>query len=216
MNKVQVLFDELIKKYNLKAITIEGETWYSVNDLPLGKDAVRKAIQRLKKNNQKNFVNDNTRIIKNLDIISNHSRNFDKINNAGERFGSEIMVVYLIQNSHMSITEKEKYLSLFNINVVSTRKEIEFLDQLEESLKPFNIKGIRQYHILSYRIDYYIPSLNIAIEYDENDHKNYTYEQHEGRQKEIEKELNCKFIRVSDKNTNSYNIGLVIKDIFNL
>lgn len=216
MNKVQVLFDELIKRYNLRAITIEGETWYSVNDLPLGKDAVRKAIQRLEKNNQKNFVNDNTRIIKNLDIISNHSRNFDKINNAGERFGSEIMVVYLIQNSHMSITEKEKYLSLFNINVVSTRKEIEFLDQLEESLKPFNIKGIRQYYILSYRIDYYIPSLNIAIEYDENDHKNYTYEQHEGRQKEIEKELNCKFIRVSDKNTNSYNVGLVIKDIFNL
>ena len=215
-NKVQDLFDKLIEKYNLRAITIEGETWYSVNDLPLGKDAVRKAIQRLEKNNQKNFVNDNTRIIKNLDIISSHIKNFDKVNNAGERFGSEIMVVYLIQNSHMSITEKEKYLSLFNINVVSTRKEIEFLDQLEESLKPFNIKGIRQYHILSYRIDYYIPSLNIAIEYDENDHKNYTYEQHEGRQKEIEKELNCKFIRVSNKNTNSYNIGLVIKDIFNL
>lgn len=216
MNKVQVLFDELIKKYNLRAITIGGETWYSVNDLPLGKDAVRKAIQRLEKNKQENFVNYNTRIIKNSDVISSNNRNFNKINNAGERFGNEIMVIYLIQNSHMGITEKEKYLSLFNINVVSTRKEIEFLDQLEESLKPFNIKGIKQYHILSYRIDYYIPSLNIAIEYDENDHKNYTYEQHEGRQKEIEKELNCKFIRVSDKNTNSYNVGLVIKDIFNL
>lgn len=48
-NKVQDLFDKLIEKYNLRAITIEGETWYSVNDLPLGKDAVRKAIQRLEK-----------------------------------------------------------------------------------------------------------------------------------------------------------------------
>lgn len=216
MNKVQVLFDELIKKYNLRAITIENETWYSVNDLPLGKDAVRKAIQRLEKNKQENFVNYNTRIIKNSDVISSNNRNFNKINNAGERFGNEIMVIYLIQNSHMGITEKEKYLSLFNINVVSTRKEIEFLDQLEESLKPFNIKGIKQYHILSYRIDYYIPSLNIAIEYDENEHKNYTYEQHEGRQKEIEKVLGCRFIRVSDENTDNYNIGLVIKDIFNL
>lgn len=32
-----------------------------------------------------------------------------------------------------------------------------------------------------------MPYFNIAIEYDENNHKNYTYEQQEGRQKEIEK-----------------------------
>ena len=99
---------------------------------------------------------------------------------------------------------------------VTERKEIDFLNQLEQSLKPFDIQGIRQYSILSYRIDFYIPSLNIAIEYDENNHDNYTYEQHEGRQEEIEKELGCKFIRVSDKNSNEYNIGYVIKNIFNL
>lgn len=103
-----------------------------------------------------------------------------------------------------------------NILILSSRKEIEFIDQLEQSLQPFNLKGIRQYSILSYRIDYYIPSLNVAIEYDENEHKNYSYEAHEGRQQEIEKVLNCRFIRVSDKNTNSYNIGLIIKNIFNI
>ena len=97
-----------------------------------------------------------------------------------------------------------------------SREEIEFLDQLEQALQPFNIKGIRQYSILSYRIDYYIPSLKIAIEYDENEHSNYTYEQQEGRQRNIEKELGCRFIRVSDKNTDSYNIGFVIKNIFNI
>ena len=96
------------------------------------------------------------------------------------------------------------------------RKEIIFLDKLEESLKPFNIKGIRQYRILSYRIDYFIPSLNIAIEYDENNHNNYTYEAHEGREKEIKEILNCKFIRVTDYNTDEYNIGYIIKSIFNL
>ena len=96
------------------------------------------------------------------------------------------------------------------------RKEVEFTNQLEEALRAFGIKGERQFPVLSYRIDYYIPSLNIAIEYDENDHKSYTYEAHEGRQIEIENELHCKFIRVSDKYTDSYNIGLVIKNIFNL
>lgn len=98
------------------------------------------------------------------------------------------------------------------------RKEIEFLDNLEDALESFNIKGLRQYPVMDnkYRIDYYIPSLNIAIEYDEDGHRNYSYEKHEGRQKEIEDLLKCRFIRVSDDNTNSYNIGFVIKNIFNL
>lgn len=99
---------------------------------------------------------------------------------------------------------------------IKTRKELEFLDKLKTSLIPFNIKGINQYTVLNYRIDYYIPSLNIAIEYDENDHRNYSYKSHKGRQKEIEKELGCRFIRVSDKNSDEYNIGLVIKEIFNI
>lgn len=111
---------------------------------------------------------------------------------------------------------KEKgYINYTDVSLY-TKKEIFFLNQLEDVLKPFDIQGIRQYHVLSYRIDYYIPDLKIAIEYDENNHKNYSYEAHEGRQQEIEKELGCRFIRVSDNSTNSYNIGLVIKEMFNL
>lgn len=106
---------------------------------------------------------------------------------------------------------------IFGIKKVAhERKEIKFLDQLEQTLEPFGIKGKRQYSVLSYRIDYYIPSLNIAIEYDENDHDSYTYEQHEGRQEDIENELGCRFIRVSDNNSNEWNIGYVIKNIFNI
>jgi len=96
------------------------------------------------------------------------------------------------------------------------RPELVFIDKLEHSLKPFNIKGMKQFTILSYRIDYYIKDLNIAIEYDENEHKNYTYEQQELRQAEIEKELGCRFIRVSDKNSDEYNIGLIIKELFQI
>ncbi len=127
---------------------------------------------------------------------------------------------------HLCKTEKQnpKIVSVLNfllsksnkeiLIVEPPRKELVFLDQLESALKPFNIKGIRQYNILTYRIDYYIPKLNIAIEYDENDHKQYTYKQHELRQKLIEKELGCGFIRVSDSKSDAYNIGLVIKRIF--
>ena len=100
--------------------------------------------------------------------------------------------------------------------VLSNRKEVDFINELEEVLKHFMLTGIKQYQVLSYRIDYYISKLNIAIEFDENNHNTYTYKQHEGRQKEIEKELDCKFIRVSDQNSNGYNIGFVLKELFSL
>ena len=34
--------------------------------------------------------------------------------------------------------------------------------------------------------------------------------------KKLKKELDCKFIRVTDKESDSYNIGLVFKKMFNL
>ena len=132
---------------------------------------------------------------------------------------SERGVLSLLQRSRLSNTQKQELIESLNLTekiVLTSRKEIEFIDQLEESLKPFNLTGVRQYKVASYRIDYYIPSLNLAIEYDENDHKNYSYEAHEGRQKEIEDTLKCRFIRVTDDNSNNFNVGLVIKEIFNL
>lgn len=125
MNKVQVLFDELIKKYNLRAITIEGETWYSVNDLPLGKDAVRKAIQRLEKikitnisdstsSPVQNYVENNTKIITISMVTSSHIKNFDKVNNAGERFGNFKMVNYLIMNSRLGAEYKIELIEILD------------------------------------------------------------------------------------------------------
>lgn len=125
----------------------------------------------------------------------------------------------LVLGSKLPEVKKQELIKSFNLKekfVLTSRKEIEFIDQLEETLKPFNLIGIRQYKINSYKIDYYIPSLNLAIEYDENDHKSYSYEAHEGRQKEIEDTLKCRFIRVTDDNTNNFNIGLVLKEMFNM
>ena len=97
------------------------------------------------------------------------------------------------------------------------KKEIKFINKLNNFLKKFNIQGEKQYKVKvnnkNYRIDYYIKTLNIAIEYDENNHNNYTYEQQEGRQREIENELGCRFIRVSDSETDEYNVGYVYSSI---
>lgn len=133
-------------------------------------------------------------------------------------------VLLLLQKSKTLSTKKKNTIKkemenlgiIKNKIILESREEIEFLDILENALIPFNIKGKKQYSILNYKIDYYIPSLNIAIEYDENGHKYYSYERHEKRQIEITNKLNCKFIRVTDEQSHAYNVGYVIKEIFNL
>lgn len=103
---------------------------------------------------------------------------------------------------------------LKNIDLIPrTRKELLFINQLEDFLKEYGIKGVKQYLVLNYRIDYYIQELKLAIEYDENDHKDYSYKAHEYRQLEIEKELGCKFVRLSDSFSNARNLAKVSKYI---
>ena len=151
-----------------------------------------------------------------------HDMHFRKLHNTGESFLTESGVLALVSKSaNCSDYKKAKVIETLFPNkyvlYLDYRNEIKFIDKLEQSLKPFGIvEAIRQYRVFNYRIDYYIPNLNIAIEYDENNHKNYTYSQQDGRQKEIEDKLKCNFIRVSDKNSDEYNIGLVIKNILKL
>lgn len=155
------------------------------------------------------FFNINT-IIKNINDVDNRKSIYIPLQLATTlAYNCHTLQGIKFYNFLISLFKGEDFKPIIKFN----RPEVEFLDKLEEAFKPFNIKGIRQYNILTYRIDYYIPELKIAIEYDENDHIQYTYEQHELRQKQIEKELSCKFIRVSDNNTDAYNIGMVLKKI---
>jgi very-short-patch-repair endonuclease len=72
------------------------------------------------------------------------------------------------------------------------------LDELEK-LYGCNIN--RNFHIIGYKPDGYIQELNLVIEVDEKHHFNIDGTLKEKdiiRQKEIEKELNCKFLRIKD------------------
>ena len=67
---------------------------------------------------------------------------------------------------------------------------IEFDDDKDEMVERFKNEFVAEMILAEMNkqwngIDYYIPSLNITIEYDENGHASYKYEEHEGRQKEI-------------------------------
>lgn len=104
MKGIQDLFNELIKQYNLKAITVDNITWYGVNDLPITN--INMTYSRLKKQGFIDFVEDNTKLITNSDITSSYIRNFDKVNNAGEKFGNFKMVNYLVMNSRLGANYK--------------------------------------------------------------------------------------------------------------
>lgn len=195
----------------IRVINISNEPWFVGKDIAsiLGYSDPSATISKKCKHKRKEMIShcQDNKIIKTQTTLINEDDLYELIIN------SKVESKKYKEDFFKWLKDKKL---ITNKVIFTSRKEIEFLDQLEESLKPFNIKGIRQYNVLLYRIDYYIASLNIAIEYDENNHKNYNYERQEGRQKEIEKELNCRFIRVSDDNTNSYNVGLVIKEMFNL
>ena len=61
---------------------------------------------------------------------------------------------------------------------------------------------IFQYFILGYRIDAYFLKHKLAIEVDERGHNNRDLESEIERQKALEKELDCKFIRINPAREN--------------
>ena len=63
-------------------------------------------------------------------------------------------------------------------------------------------KMILQHNVLGYRIDIYIPKYKLAIEIDEQGHNNRDIDYEIERQKAIEKELGCEFIRINPTKEN--------------
>ena len=105
---------------------------------------------------------------------------------------------------------KENQYIDYNEVFLSTRKETEFFNALEKSLKPFGFHLDRQYIENGYRFDGYIKDLDTVIEYDENNHQNYDKIAEVTREKYINNN-HKKLLRVNDLNDIYYNIGYVIK-----
>lgn len=164
MNKVQELFEQLIEKYNLRAITINKETWYGINDLPIRE--TRKTFSDLKKQGLEKFIDDNTKLItndiileldsiyiqnsdvlltdiQNSDVPLSYIRNFDKVNNAGEIFGNFKMVNFLIMNSRLGAEYKIELIEILDkirtegyyIDENITNEQLENLQQEINNLK---------------------------------------------------------------------------------
>lgn len=89
---------------------------------------------------------------------------------------------------------KETLITRFNggLRLAYAAREKVALDTIEQLM---NVKLQRQYKVLNYRIDGYDPVNNIAYEIDEPEHE-HKKTQDEIRQRRIENELGCKFVRI--------------------
>ena len=70
-----------------------------------------------------------------------------------------------------------------------------------------------QYSVLGYKIDHYFPDYKLTIEVDEKGHKDRNIDHEIKRQKAIEKELSCQFIRINPDEEN-FNILKAINEIY--
>jgi len=116
-----------------------------------------------------------------------------------EQNDKHVLELILSSNSDKNTIEKaseiysEKYPNSDLKLIRFIRPEFEFGKKIIEKLFD-GYKIVSQYAVKGYKIDWYIPELNIAIEFDEKHHsKNDNIDK--VRQSIIEKNLKCKFLR---------------------
>jgi very-short-patch-repair endonuclease len=129
-------------------------------------------------------------------------------------------MTYLTQNAVKLLISKSRSIyasevsQLFGMNctnIYSPTYESSTIMNILTVFKDENTK--HQYTIDNYRIDLYFIDYKLAIECDENHHKN-NIEKDKQRQTYIEKKLDCQFIRYNPENKD-FDIFKVISLIFN-
>ena len=83
----------------------------------------------------------------------------------------------------------------FALHDVINTKEQTIINSIKDTFEGENIQT--QYSVLGYRIDLYFHKYKLAIEVDELGHTNRNINNEIERQKALEKELNCVFIRIN-------------------
>ena len=155
--------------------------------------------------------------------LSKHVEEEDKNRSTGlyitDSLGRKQFPLYINSNGVMSLVFKSRlpnaidYAKSLGIPILRSTKEQESMNILLASFSNYNPKT--QYKVGKYRIDLYLPEVNIAIECDELGHRGYCEVDEAIRQSYIEKELRCTFVRFNPDDKD-FNIGNVICELLRL
>jgi len=121
-------------------------------------------------------------------------------------------LIKLIANSEKVIDKESviKELGIENPIILKTIKEIDFGLILKEYCKNLKIKLIHQYSIDGYLIDFYLPDLNIGIEFDEKYHNLCKQIKKDNIRKAIIESNGINIIRINEI---SYKLGYIFSEI---
>ena len=133
-----------------------------------------------------------------------------------KRHGSEKINGEKFVNAHEGICRtrvscKFKKSLGFKLHGVINRKEQTVLESKKDAFEGENMKT--QYSVLGYKIDLYFHDYKLAIKVDELGHNDRNIDYEIQRQKAIEKELDCAFIRINPDEEN-FNIFKAINEIY--
>jgi hypothetical protein len=130
-----------------------------------------------------------------------HSKEMKGILNPMKRF--EVKEKHKLISNTLELRKKRRIIMLNYIkntygNFIKNigKNEQQILDEIELHL---NKRIVRQYSIIGYMCDGYIPELNLIIEIDEGHHNDLKIKEGDLiREKEIKKVMKCDFIRIPD------------------
>ena len=128
-----------------------------------------------------------------------------------EIFIDEKLAIKVIMDHRAIMAHKFRTRLRFKKCCVILTKEQPVLTKIMSSFEVENMQV--QYKVLSYRIDLYFHDYRLAIEIDENGQSDRNIDCESKRQKAIEKELGCKFLRI-DPDKEDSDIFRAINEIF--
>lgn len=188
----------------IRTVIINGEPWFVVAD-----------IARITK--QKNPSD-----IKKRKYINYKMVKLDRYSGSGVNIIDLDSMLKILQSARkISSSYKEKFIDFLIQNGVNINKEniilfeyeeITFFNSLIEFLSPFKVEVKQNYRIGNYHVDFYIKDWNVIIEYDERNHENYNIQKEKEREDFLTTNTGGKLIRVSNKKSNEYNLGVIAKD----
>ena len=133
------------------------------------------------------------------------------INDTKFMYAHECIIIPVIMTSRSSKAIKFGSKLGFSQYEITLKKELSVLKSVMNTFEGETMKN--QYSVLGYKIDLYFYDYKLAIEVDERGHKDGYVDHEIKRQKAIERELSCKFIRINP-DEEKFNIFKTQNEIF--
>jgi len=151
--------------------------------------------------------------------LANYMKNQRTINLIKQKeieSGSFVTCIYINKQLKHTYVNKEIYENFltwlsFTDSSFLYRKELFFSEVLKNTFKDI-LEIKHQYFVKDYIVDFYIPKLNIVIEFDEP-HHSQQIEKDKKREDDIIKFLGCEFIRQNSNEPYETTINKIIKQL---